>query len=106
VTIIVLIICSLTWEKKGKKIFSLDSSNRRDLENYSYAAKDLSPAAQKPRDLMTVYGTAEKAGHHGSTTKPELKKAEPLRLFLMLLDMIHSTHTRARISETGLKCAF
>ena len=93
--------------KEGKKkIFSIESSNRRDLENYSYATKDLSPAAQKPRDLMTVYGTAEKAGHHGSTTKPELKKAEPLRLFLMLLDMIHSTHTRARISETGLKCAF
>ena len=105
-TIIVLIICSLTWEKNGKKISSLDSSNRRDLDNYSYAAKDLSPAAHKPRDLMTVYGTVEKAGRRGSTTKPELKKAEPLRLFLMLLDTIHSTHARAKISETGLKCAF
>lgn len=89
--------------KEGKKkIFSLESLNRRDLENYSYATKNLSPAAQKPRTKDSV----EKAGHHGSTTQPELLKAEPVRLFLLLLDMIHSTRTRGRISETGLKCAF
>lgn len=47
--------------KEGKKIFSLESSNRRDLENYSYATKDLSQLHRSQGTKDSV----EKAGHHG-----------------------------------------
>ena len=70
----------LSGKRRKTSSFSLQSSNLGDLENYSYATKDVSPATQKLRDThhawLILYEVTDEAECHGNGTKTELMRAE------------------------------